>query len=56
MDESRSYIIKDEGGDVLARVYFNGAKYQVFRHPACSIGTFFYIISYLEEQGFDLQL
>jgi hypothetical protein len=56
MEEPGSYVIKDDNGNVLARVYYNGRKFQVFRHPACSLGTFFHIILFLEEQGYDLQL
>lgn len=55
MERPGSYVVKDERGEILARVYHNGEKYQVFRHPACTLGMFFRIISYLEEQGFDLQ-
>ena len=56
MENPENYIIKDANGDVLVRLYYNGYKYQVFRHPACTLGTFLYLLNYLEEQGFDLQL
>ena len=56
MENPGSYAIKDERGYVLAKVYFNGEKYQVFRHPACTLGTYLRIISFLEDQGFDLKL
>lgn len=56
MEEPGNYIIKDSNGNVLVRVYYNGYKYQVFRHPACTLGTFFQILSYLEDQGFEIQL
>ena len=56
MENPGSYIIKDASGNVLVRIYHNGCKYQVFRHPACTLGTYFEILLYLEDQGFDLQL
>lgn len=46
----KKILVKDENGFLLAVLYYNGSTYQVVREPMCSLGTFFYILSYLQEQ------
>lgn len=45
-------VVKDENGKVLARVFEVGGVLHVYRTPACSIGTYFCILSFLEELGY----
>lgn len=47
-------VVKDERGVVLARLYEEDGVVRVLRKPSCSIGTYFYILGYLRELGFEL--
>jgi len=46
----KKILVKDERGYILAILYFNGESYQIVREPPCSLGTFFQILSYLEDE------
>lgn len=51
-DNPGCYVVKDERGVILARLYFNGERYQIFRYPACSLGTYLLVLDYLEGEGY----
>lgn len=50
----KKVLVKDDRGDILAILYYNGESYQIIREPSCSLGTFFYILSYLRDQDLDV--
>lgn len=44
----KNIVIKDERGFVLAILYPDGTgRYRILRQPPCSIGTYFWILTYL---------
>lgn len=45
-------IIRDEYGGALAKIEENGDVLVVHKFTACSLGTYFYILSYLRDLGF----
>lgn len=47
--------IRDENGSVLAILREEDNVVVVERQSACTIGMYFYILSYLIELGFDVQ-
>lgn len=47
-------IVRDENGYALAKIREVDGKLMVDKMTACSIGTYFYILSYLEELGFEI--
>jgi hypothetical protein len=51
-DSSTINVVKDETGKVLARVFMVNGVLHVYRTPCCTIGTYFQILSFLEEQGY----
>ena len=44
-----------QDNEVLATLYEDGDTVVVIREPACSIGDYMYILSYLREIGFDVR-
>jgi len=46
-------VIKDERGIPLATLYEEGRIVRVVREPACGLGMYFYILSYLNDLGVD---
>lgn len=48
-------MVKDEYGTVVAILQECGDKIRVEKTPACSLGTYLYIISYLNEMGFEAE-
>ena len=40
-------------GRILARLEDHGTYYLVLKHPACTIGEYFYILSYLMDLGYN---
>lgn len=49
-------VVRDEDtGTDLAIVHENGRKVSVERLAPCSIGSYFYILYYLRELGFDTE-
>ena len=47
-------IVKDDDGRELARLEEVGRKVRVHRLPACSIGMYLYILTYLKGLGFTI--
>ena len=47
-------VIKDERGVHLASLREVGGRVVVEQLPACSIGTYMYILGYLRDLGFEL--
>ena len=45
-------VVKDENGVILARVFEANGVLHVYRTSCCSIGTYFKILSFLEEEGY----
>lgn len=45
-------VIKDESGQILARVFEADGVLHVYRTTCCSIGTYFEILSYLNDLGY----
>lgn len=48
-------IVRDENGTMLAKVDYDGRGYRVLKATACSVGTYFYILSYLRDLGFEVR-
>lgn len=48
-------LVKDEHGNVLAKLVEEGDFVRVVRSSRCSIGTYFYILWYLSELGWDVR-
>lgn len=54
-DTDNCYI-KDEYGTVLARLEEDEEGFLIVRrYPVCTIGTYFYILWYLRELGWDVR-
>lgn len=49
-------VIKDEAGMVLATLKENEGRVEVIRSPRCSLGLYFYILSYLRDLGYETSL
>lgn len=48
-------VVKNENGTPVARLYEDGDTIVVVREPACTIGTYFYIMYYLMDLGFNVR-
>ena len=48
-------IVRDERGHALAVLRDGGDYIVVKKMPGCSIGTYFYILTFLKECGFDVK-
>ena len=48
-------VVKDEKGVVRARLFENDGVLIVKKMPSCSVGTYFSILSYLIDMGFDVK-
>lgn len=47
-------VVKDESGKALAELTVTGrGKVQINRLPACDLGSYFYILIYLRELGYE---
>lgn len=52
MENLHGYVVKDEKGTLLANLYTDrDGSVRVVRYPACSLGTYFYILCELLERG-----
>lgn len=47
-------VVKDESGKILAQVYALNGVARVYRAACCSIGTYFEVLSFLHEQGYEI--
>lgn len=47
-------VIRDDRGLVVAELHEVNGRVSVKRTPACTIGTYLYILTYLNELGFEL--
>ena len=47
-------VIRDDRELDLARLHEDNGKVRVEKLPACSLGTYLYILDYLKELGFEL--
>ena len=47
-------IVRDEEGNSLARLEEVDRRVRVHKLPACSIGMYLYILTYLKELGFKI--
>lgn len=47
-------VVKDGDGKILAQVYVINGVARVYRAACCSIGTYFEILSFLQEQGYEV--
>ena len=48
-------VVMDKRGFILARLCYNGSEYQIIRSSCCSLGTFFYILSFLKDKGINFK-
>ena len=48
-------IVKDETGLPLAKLTERAGRVLVTQLPGCSIGTYFYILEYLKELGWEVE-
>lgn len=48
-------IVKDENGEPLATIREEGGRLVVSRYASCSLGLYFYILSYLSDLGFEIK-
>ena len=47
-------VIRDDRGLGLAKLHEENGRVWVDQLPACSLGTYLYILDYLKELGFEL--
>ena len=47
-------IVRDERGDVLAVLEMYNGKVYARKMPNCSLGDYFYVLSYIYDLGFEL--
>lgn len=57
MEDLHGYIVRDSRGMLMANLYRdrNDGRIRVVRYPSCSIGMYFFILSYLMDLGYDVK-
>lgn len=53
MTSLNGYQVKDEKGRILATLFEIGGAVRVVRTAECSIGEFFYILTFLNDLGYN---
>ena len=49
------FLVKSDEGQYLARIYGDTTGYRLVRFPSCSLGLYFYILTWLRDQNIDIR-
>ena len=57
MEDLHGCVVRGENDMLLANLYRdrNDGRIRVVRYPACSLGMYFYILSYLVDLGYEVK-
>ena len=57
MEDLHGCVVKSESGMLLANLYRDrdDGRIRVVRYPSCSIGMYFFILSYLMDLGYEVK-
>lgn len=56
-EEQHAWVVKGKDDMLLANLYMDrrDGRIRVVRYPSCSIGMYFYILSYLIDLGYEVK-